>query len=1021
MTTCGTGGWGGPVPGDPDNSVVLTATAAFGGIDVNWSFPGLNPHAVSHVILYRGVTSSFAGAVQRAVLGSSHFYDKIDEVSTFYYWLEVVSINGTVGELIGPASATSKLMITSLIEQLTGNIDVRVLAPALKSTLDGISILNDNLAAEIFDRETGQTSFADALADVEAGVADAHTFITSEIASRVSANEAIAEQIDLLAVTLGDDVASVIFTSAAWISIENDVENIGALYTAQVDVNGLIGGFGIYNDGTSVEAGFDVDFFWVGRTVNKVKPFIIDGSEVFIDQAVINKLTFSKLIAADGSFIVEDGKIKGDFIETRGLVVRDMLGNALFGVGTPLDWSNVGGTGKPASGATRNVATGLWVTGRAYLVGDGVVDGGYGWECILAHTSSGGNAPPTYPTSSNTYWILSIVGGADGADGVDGADGADGQGQVLGVAFIRAGTAPSTPAGGSFSSPKPTGSPVWGDGIPADDNTPLWQTTRLFTSNGAAPQQAVWSTPAKVGTPATGMRNVFSVLGTTPSIGATTATWHVTPTTDDIYMGTQSSTDNGVTWGSVVGKVKIKGETGITGTTGATGVRAAISLFDVNAAAGAAGYNSTSTYVYLANAAGLASYSAKAAALIAARAAGSSPTTPIIGDTVTFSNGSSFTYPISYNGTIWVNATAFIDGSLVVTNTITADKINSRGLDIKDASGNVILSAGSGLQSQIQVNTNLVRSNTLWAFSGSAALSSSSTVAEDSTLLVFPASVPTSTANSPTLNLIPGTYTVSFRAYSSVAKSMSVDLYPDSLPQTDFALTVGWGFYESTWTITSGMTAAAASCVLRFFCGNTAGQVEICDVKLEAGNRRSLWSPHRLDQLGTNNRITSSNINVFMDNAAINSAQIGNLQVKSANIEDLTVGTSKIAYNSATTSGGARLYSDVSVASVNGGSAISFTMDTKGAACWFDYNVIMRAGSGAGYTMLMELYIGATLIDSISQAGWSIGDTLVLVGRKYLASTPTGTSTITTNVWSGNPTNDLVKTGSYIFGMASIR
>jgi len=141
-------------------------------------------------------------------------------------------------------------------------------------------------------------------------------------------------------------------------------------------------------------------------------------------------------------------------------------------------------------------------------------------------------------------------------------DGAVGQGQVKGVSFLRATSAPATPTGGSFASPTATS---WSDGIPADNNQALWMTTRLFTSDGASPQQSVWTTPQKIGTPSTGIRTIFSVLGTTASIGTTDATWHVTPTTLDAYMATQASTDNGVTWGAITGKVKIKGEQGTTG------------------------------------------------------------------------------------------------------------------------------------------------------------------------------------------------------------------------------------------------------------------------------------------------------------------------------------------------------------------------------------------------------------------------------------------------------------------------
>ncbi|WP_110665208.1 phage tail tip fiber protein [Salinicola halophilus] len=64
----------------------------------------------------------------------------------------------------------------------------------------------------------------------------------------------------------------------------------GSLYTAKLQSNGLIGGFGVYNDGSTVEAGFDVDRFWVGRTNDeKRKPFIIEDGETYLDEVMIRK------------------------------------------------------------------------------------------------------------------------------------------------------------------------------------------------------------------------------------------------------------------------------------------------------------------------------------------------------------------------------------------------------------------------------------------------------------------------------------------------------------------------------------------------------------------------------------------------------------------------------------------------------------------------------------------------------------------------------------------------------------
>jgi len=312
--TCGTGGWGGPLPGDPDTSnSILTATPAFGGIDVAWTYPELLPHAVAHTLLYRGVIPDFNGAILHRIVSGNFYYDKVDAAIRYYYWIRMVSVNGTVGELIGPASALARPTIEQTIEQLTGMIDAGLLAQSLKADLDKISLLNTNLLNEITARENGETTLAEAMADVEAGVAEALTFIQTEINSRSTADSAIAEQLNVVAATLGDDLAAV--TTAMQVDIDAVQGTVDAMYTAKVTVNGLVGGFGIHNNGDSVEAGFDVDTFWVGRTsANKRKPFIISGQETFIDEAVINKLTFSKLRDEAGSFVVEDGKIKAQYM-----------------------------------------------------------------------------------------------------------------------------------------------------------------------------------------------------------------------------------------------------------------------------------------------------------------------------------------------------------------------------------------------------------------------------------------------------------------------------------------------------------------------------------------------------------------------------------------------------------------------------------------------------------------------------------------------------------------------------------
>ncbi|CBV42517.1 hypothetical protein [Halomonas elongata] len=116
---------------------------------------------------------------------------------------------------------------------------------------------------------------------------------------------------------------------------ENDLPVLETMYVAKLQANGLIGGFGIYNDGETVEAGFDVDRFWLGRTnKNKVKPFIMDDDIVYLDTARIRQgdiqegqlgpITIGKLTQNNGDPLTNvAGKIVADAIDVDNLRVAE--------------------------------------------------------------------------------------------------------------------------------------------------------------------------------------------------------------------------------------------------------------------------------------------------------------------------------------------------------------------------------------------------------------------------------------------------------------------------------------------------------------------------------------------------------------------------------------------------------------------------------------------------------------------------------------------------------------------------
>lgn len=381
-------------------------------------------------MLYRGITPVWENASLLAVVAGNSYYDKVESGTVYYYWVRMRSINGTLGDPIGPASAEARPLIADLLAILTGYIDSGVLATALREQIESISLNHDELLQEIQDRIANDADLSAALADVQSGLAEALAFLNTEITQRAEADAALISQVNTAAAVNDQTAAALIAevtarvegdeaqaeqitqlfaaseaTNAAVLAVSNavtdnssalaeqintvettllgnisnveqslssnistlgdTVTDIGALYTVKVGVNGLAGGFGVYNDGTEVQAGFDVDLFWIGRTASDGrKPFIILDDEVFIDEAAINSLVFSKLRDEAGSFVVDQGKIKTDYIETRGLTIRDMAGNVILGSGTGLDWSQIVGSGRPQDNATYGASFGSNIFGQ---------------------------------------------------------------------------------------------------------------------------------------------------------------------------------------------------------------------------------------------------------------------------------------------------------------------------------------------------------------------------------------------------------------------------------------------------------------------------------------------------------------------------------------------------------------------------------------------------------------------------------------------------------------------------------
>lgn len=298
---CGTGGWGGPLPGDPSNNLILTATAAYGGVDVSWTYPTTNPYAVSHVILYRGTSPSFLSATERAIVSSDFYFDRVStpDIKQYFYWIKVVSINGTEGELIGPSSATPLSRLAELLLELVGSLDASYLTVSLKDKLDKIPLLEAGIANETLARFTETEAIAAALAAAQSETGESIAYVMDELNKKTTTDQSLLAQINLLATSLDTANALIISEqttrSAADLALANDI----SLLQSSLESDGVVGSAIITAQSTATTAAVNVGL--------KNKTFFQDDTPVAtaIGDIWLDTNNNNKILRWDGYFWVD--------------------------------------------------------------------------------------------------------------------------------------------------------------------------------------------------------------------------------------------------------------------------------------------------------------------------------------------------------------------------------------------------------------------------------------------------------------------------------------------------------------------------------------------------------------------------------------------------------------------------------------------------------------------------------------------------------------------------------------------
>lgn len=463
---CGTGGWNGPLPGDPDNSSILTATAEFGGIQLSWTLPSTNAHAVAYTNIYRSIGDAFATAIPfTAVSGTGYFdFQAAKVIRQYFYWIQHVSVNGTVLNPIGPASATAMPQIDQVIAALTGRIESSALATALRERIDVITGLENGLT-QINSRVTSENSvFARELTALRSDLTGALAYIDSQQTITINERQALVTSLNTQLAQFSNGLYAAIQDEAT--TRADETGDLFAQKTLKIDLAGNVAGYGL-SARVDPTGKFTSDFQVRADTFSIAPPSLSSITApgnpyqgmVWVDTSVTPNVTkwYNKVTAAwqttpvKGAvpFIVKttpetiDGytapagvyidsayitRLSANQIDTRGLIVRDLNGAPVIQMGSAIDWSKLGGSAPNLSGlgysgaldATRNVFRGDWATAVAYKVGDVVAVGGSTWTARVDHTSANGtNNPPALPATSNTWWLLLAAKGDIGPVGAN--------------------------------------------------------------------------------------------------------------------------------------------------------------------------------------------------------------------------------------------------------------------------------------------------------------------------------------------------------------------------------------------------------------------------------------------------------------------------------------------------------------------------------------------------------------------------------------------------------------------------
>ena len=197
-------------PYDPSQVTNVIAISQIGGVKIKVNTPLENSSNVAYFNLYKSKSSTFNKLNLLTTFSGFEYFDRFEDPqeSLHYYWVEMVSIQGTVFDPIGPAWGRSLSTIQDILYNLYGKIDEGFFTIPLIERIGRIDFLEEGIHQESEYRKTDFATLARAFNSLQASFDENQAAFFNEIIVRADADSALAQSITMLQAAVGEDLAT---------------------------------------------------------------------------------------------------------------------------------------------------------------------------------------------------------------------------------------------------------------------------------------------------------------------------------------------------------------------------------------------------------------------------------------------------------------------------------------------------------------------------------------------------------------------------------------------------------------------------------------------------------------------------------------------------------------------------------------------------------------------------------------------------------------------------------------------